>query len=318
MRRVLVTGGSGSFGEHFVSSLLSDPQTAEVVVFGNDPAEQRRMSASLGSDERVRMVLGDMRNPDDVSDACRDVDAVVHAAAIKHVPVAEQDPFKAVETNILGAQNLIDACAARGVSRVVAISTDKASSPSSLYGATKLVAERLFIAANGSPEAETRYATVRYGNVMGSAGSVVPLFRELAPTGTLPLTDDRMTRFMITVNTACEFVCRVLDGMRGGEIFVFKMPSVKVVELARVIAPDAELRRIGIGVGERLHEEALSVADARRARDMGDHYVIAPDESWWARQDLAGEPLPEGFTYSSDVNEDWLNGAALRECLLDV
>jgi UDP-N-acetylglucosamine 4,6-dehydratase len=243
------------------------------------------------------------------------VDVVVHAAALKQVPAAEYNPFEATRTNIVGAQNVIDAALDREVEHVIALSTDKASSPINLYGATKLVSDKLFTAANASYAGHhrTRFSVVRYGNVVGSRGSVVPLFQRLAKSGVLPITDERMTRFWITLDQGVRFVIRMLGQMHGGELFVPKIPSMRVIDLARAIAPDARIETIGIRPGEKLHEEMISVDDARRTLDAGDFFVMEPDADWWDTGNWGhASPLPEGFRYSSDTNTDWLTVEQLR------
>jgi UDP-N-acetylglucosamine 4,6-dehydratase len=239
---------------------------------------------------------------------------VVHAAALKQVPAAEYNPFEAVKTNIHGAQNVIDAALDRNVERVIALSTDKASGPINLYGATKLVSDKLFVAANAYAGAKrTRFAVVRYGNVVGSRGSVVPFFKRLAPTGVLPITDERMTRFWITLDQGVDFVIAMLGAMHGGELFVPKIPSMRIVDLARVIAPEARLDIVGIRPGEKLHEQMISVDDARRTVDAGGFFVVKPDADWWdgsAWQNVS--PVPEGFSYTSDTNPEWLTLEQLR------
>jgi UDP-N-acetylglucosamine 4,6-dehydratase/5-epimerase len=247
------------------------------------------------------------------------VDHIIHAAALKHVPIAEYNPFEAVKTNIHGAQNIIEAAIDCGVRSVVALSTDKASSPTNLYGATKLVSDKLFVDGNAYAGAQdTRFAVVRYGNVLGSRGSVVPFFREQAKTGVLPITDERMTRFWITLKRGVEFVLESLGRMRGAEIFVPKIPSMRVVDLARAIAPDAELRMVGIRPGEKLHEELISPHDAARTFDGGSFYSVEPDLEWLEYRTHFGARVPADFSFTSDRNDDWLDVVRLRTMLADV
>jgi UDP-N-acetylglucosamine 4,6-dehydratase len=318
-RSVLITGGTGSFGRTFVKLLLEEHRPRRVVVFSRDELKQYQMRQELGDDPRLRFFIGDVRDEPRLQRAFHDVDLVIHAAALKQVPAAEYNPFEAVKTNVHGAQNVIEAAIDQGVERVIALSTDKACSPINLYGATKLVSDKLFIAGNAyAGGTKTRFAVVRYGNVAGSRGSVVPLFRQLAPTGELPITDPRMTRFWITLEQGVRFVLKCLERMRGGELFVPKIPSVKVVDLAAAIAPDARLKIVGIRPGEKLHEEMISASDSRRTLDLGDHYVIEPEMEWWSNDHLDGTPVPDGFRYASDTNTQWLSVEELRELLARV
>lgn len=317
-KSVLVTGGTGSFGRKFVRALLDTTQARRIVIFSRDELKQYEMSQGFGADERLRFFLGDVRDRERLERALDGVDAVVHAAALKQVPAAEYNPFEAVKTNILGAQNVIDACIDRGVQRVIALSTDKASSPINLYGATKLVSDKLFVQGNSYAGGKrTRFSVVRYGNVVGSRGSVVPFFLQRAQSGVLPITDERMTRFWITLDQGVEFVLSSLECMNGGEVFVPKIPSMRVTDLARAVAPEARLEVVGIRPGEKLHEEMISVDDARRTLDIGDRYVIQPEFPWWESTHLSGTPVPEGFAYTSDRNDDWLDVPALRAMLTE-
>jgi UDP-N-acetylglucosamine 4,6-dehydratase len=312
-KAVLVTGGTGSFGQAFVASLLADSGVRRVVVLSRDELKQWEMQQQYRGEDRLRFFIGDVRDRRRLLRAFAGIDIVVHAAALKQIPATEYNPFEAVRTNIYGAENVIDAAIDEGVLQVIALSTDKASSPINLYGATKLVSDKLFVAGNAyAGGRRTRMAVVRYGNVLGSRGSVVSHFRALAATGTLPITDSRMTRFWITLDQAVHHVRVSLARMHGGEIFVPKLPSMKIVDLARVVAPDATIEIVGIRPGEKLHEEMISVESARHALDLGDHYVIQPDVDWWIRGRLEGTPLPEGFSYTSDTNTDWLSVEALR------
>lgn len=314
-KTLLVTGGTGSFGSACVRRLLSDHDPAKVIVFSRDEWKQGELTRELAYDGRLRCFLGDVRDRERLFRALAGVDVVIHAAALKQVPTLEYNPFEAVKTNIYGAQNVIDAAIDCGVERVVALSTDKASSPINLYGATKLVSDKLFVDANAYAAGhETSFAVVRYGNVVNSRGSVIPLFRRLAATGVLPLTDERMTRFFITLEESVEFVLGRLLDLRGGELFVPKLPSVRIRDLAAAIAPDAELRTIGVRPGEKLHEELVSADDARRTRDAGEFYVLEPEGDWWDSRSWEGEPLvAPGFRYTSDLNDRWLEGGELLE-----
>lgn len=309
-----MTGGTGSFGKHFVRSVLAEHDPARLVVLSRDELKQYDFAAELGNDKRVRFFIGDVRDADRLWRAFDGIEVIIHAAALKQVPAAEYNPFEAIKTNIQGAQNVIDAALDRGVERVIALSTDKASSPINLYGATKLVSDKLFIAANAYVGAKpTKFAVVRYGNVVGSRGSVIPFFRSVAPSGVLPITDERMTRFWITIDQGVEFVIAMLGAMHGGELFVPKIPSMHLVDLARAVAPEARLETVGIRPGEKLHEQMISVDDARRALDAGTFYVIQPDADWWDGTAWAeAKPVPEGFSYTSDTNQDWLRVEQLR------
>jgi UDP-N-acetylglucosamine 4,6-dehydratase len=313
-KSILVTGGTGSFGRSFVRRLLAEHDPTRVVVLSRDELKQYDFAAELGQDPRVRFFLGDVRDPERLWRAFDGIDVVVHSAALKQVPAAEYNPFEAIKTNILGAQNIIDAALDRQVERVIALSTDKASSPINLYGATKLVSDKLFVAANAYAGAKpTKFAVVRYGNVVGSRGSVIPYFQRLAPTGVLPITDERMTRFWITLDQGVEFVLAMLGRMHGGELFVPKIPSMRIVDLAHAIAPGARLETVGIRPGEKLHEQMISTDDARRTVDAGDFYVIRPDVDWWDGAAWEGvSPVPDGFAYTSDSNDDWLTPDQLQ------
>ncbi len=318
-KSVLVTGGTGSFGNVFVRYALAESDANRIVIFSRDELKQWEMKQKFGGDLRLRFFLGDVRDRDRLLRAMDGVDYVVHAAALKQVPAAEYNPFEAVQTNILGARNVIDAAIDRRVHRVIALSTDKACSPINLYGATKLVSDKLFIDGNAyAGSRDTRFAVVRYGNVVGSRGSVVPLFRRLAPTGKLPITDPKMTRFWITLDRGVRTVLRSLEVMRGGEIFVPKIPSMRVVDLARAIAPDAQLETIGIRSGEKLHEELINVHDARNTIDLDDCYAIEPAMDWWEGQKHEGATVPSDFHYTSDNNDQWLTVEQLQEMIRDV
>ncbi len=318
-KTVLVTGGTGSFGKKFIETILNETKVKKVIVFSRDEFKQYQLQQRYPNEPRLRFFIGDVRDLARLHRALDGVDIVVHAAALKQVPAAEYNPFEAVKTNIMGAQNIIEAAIDRGVERVVALSTDKASSPINLYGATKLVSDKLFVAGNAyAGGKKTRFAVVRYGNVVGSRGSVVQLFKQLADTGVLPITDERMTRFWITLEQGVRFVIDSLARMHGGEIFVPKIPSMRVVDLAKAIAPDARLEVVGIRPGEKLHEELISVHDARRTVDMDTHYVIQPEMDWWPKENLAGRPVPEDFSYVSDTNTEWLTVEQLWELIKDV
>lgn len=315
-KSILVTGGTGSFGQGIVSRLLEDTRANRVIVFSRDELKQSEMEEIYRREARLRFVLGDIRDRDRLHRAFDGVDVVIHAAALKRTPAAEVNPFEFVKTNILGAQNVIDAAIERKVKRVVALSTDKASSPVNLYGATKLVADRLFVAGNAEAgEDGPCFAVVRYGNVIGSRGSVIPLLRKLGKQDRFRLTDGRMTRFWITPEHAERFVLQAAREMVGGEIFVPKIPSMTLEELVKAVAPEIQVEIIGMRPGEKLHEEMISSDEARRTVDRGDHYVIRPDIDWPGQKKIEGEPVPRGFRYSSEDNPDWLHREQLMSLL---
>ncbi len=314
-KTVLVTGGTGSFGKKFIRKALT-LGVKKVIVFSRDELKQYEMKKEF-QDERIRFFIGDVRDKDRLYRAFDGVDIVIHAAAMKHVDACEYNPFEAVKTNIHGAQNIIEAAIDRGVEKVIALSTDKACSPVNLYGATKLASDKLFVAANAYVgEKKTRFAVVRYGNVVGSRGSVVPFFKNIKDTGKLPITDERMTRFWITLDQGVQFVLDNLERMYGGEIFVPKIPSMKVTDLAKAIGPECEIEVIGIRPGEKLHEAMIMEDDARHTLEFDTYYVIQPEFSWWhADKFEGGIPLPDGFAYTSDNNKEWLNIRDLKNMI---
>lgn len=318
-KNILVTGGTGSFGHTFVPMTLAKYDPRRIIVFSRDEMKQWDMAKYYANDPRVRFFIGDVRDRDRLYRALDGVDYVVHAAATKIVPTAEYNPFECVKTNVLGAMNLIDACIDRGVKRVVALSTDKASSPINLYGATKLASDKLFVAGNSYAGGhETRFSVVRYGNVMGSRGSVIPFFLSIKDQGALPITDARMTRFMISLEQGVELVWHAFDDMIGGEIYVKKIPSMKVVDLAKVIAPEARHDFIGIRPGEKLHEQMISCEDAYYTYEYPEHFKILPTINGWAncpRRIKDGQRVPDGFVYSSDSNNEWMTEAELQAWL---
>ena len=320
-KSVLVTGGTGSFGKAFIRRLLADFEPRRVVVFSRDELKQYEFRQELGDDPRLRWFIGDVRDRARLEQAFNGVEVVVHAAAMKQVDTAEYNPFECIATNVLGAENVINAAISCGVDRVIALSTDKASSPANLYGASKLCSDKLFVAGNHYVGGSlTRFSVVRYGNVVGSRGSVVPLFRQLASTGKLPITDDRMTRFWITLPQAVQFVVDSFDRMQGGEIFVPRIPSTTIVDLATAIAPDAEQEIIGIRAGEKLHEEMISANDAHRTVSTDASYVILPTLSeWTAPPSMTDVKLvPDGFAYQSDSNDWFLSVEEIRDLLATV
>ncbi|WDV07460.1 UDP-N-acetylglucosamine 4,6-dehydratase (inverting) [Lysinibacillus irui] len=312
-KTVLVTGGTGSFGKKFIHKALT-LGVKKIIVFSRDELKQYEMKQEF-DDNRLRFFIGDVRDKDRLYRAFNGVDIVIHAAAMKHVDACEYNPFEAVKTNIHGAQNIIEAAIDCGVEKVIALSTDKACSPVNLYGATKLASDKLFVAANAYVgDKKTSFSVVRYGNVVGSRGSVVPFFKKMKETGTLPVTDERMTRFWITLEQGVHFVLDNLERMHGGEIFVPKIPSMKVVDLAKAIAPECEIQIIGIRPGEKLHEAMIMEDDARHTVEFKDYYIIQPEFSWWSKKYAeGGKELSDGFAYTSDSNEEWLQIDQLKE-----
>ena len=313
---ILVTGGTGSFGQKFVKMTLEKYNPKKIIIYSRDEMKQWDMANKFNHDKRLRFFIGDVRDKERLYRALDGVDYIVHAAAMKIVPAAEYNPFECVKTVIHGAMNVVDAAIDKGIKRVVALSTDKACNPINLYGATKLCSDKIFVAANSYVGGnETRMAVVRYGNVMGSRGSVIPFFRSIAKTGILPITDARMTRFMITLEQGVELVWHAFDDMVGGEIYVKKIPSMKVVDVAKVIVPDAKLDFIGIRPGEKLHEVMISVEDARNTFEYKDHYKILPQIHEWSADPeriANGKPCEEGFSYASDNNIEWMTSDELK------
>jgi UDP-N-acetylglucosamine 4,6-dehydratase (inverting) len=314
--RILVTGGTGSFGKRFVAMTLARYNPRRLVIYSRDEMKQWEMAKCYQNDDRVRFFIGDVRDATRLSRALDGIDCVVHAAATKIVPTAEYNPFECIKTNVFGAMNVIDACIDRGVKRVVALSTDKASSPINLYGASKLASDKLFVAGNSyAGSGTTRFAVVRYGNVMGSRGSVIPFFLSIAHNGSLPITDERMTRFMITLEQGIELVWHAFDDMVGGEIYVKRIPSMKITDIARAVAPDARQEIIGIRPGEKLHEQMIGADDAQYTFEYFDYYKILPAIHNWSddpKRINGGKALPAGFVYASDTNADWMTVDALR------
>lgn len=316
---ILVTGGTGSFGNSFVPMTLARYNPRKIIIFSRDEMKQWEMAKKFGGDNRVRFFIGDVRDRDRLYRALDGVDFVVHAAATKIVPTAEYNPFECVKTNINGAMNVIDACIDKGVKRVVALSTDKASSPINLYGATKLASDKLFVAGNSySGSHATRFSVVRYGNVMGSRGSVIPFFLSIRSKGVLPITDDRMTRFMISLEEGVNLVWHAFEDMEGGEIYIKKIPSMKVTDLARVLAPEARQDFIGIRPGEKLHEQMISAEDSYYTYEYADHFKILPAIYDWAESAeriKQGKKVEPGFVYSSDTNSEWMTDADMARWL---
>lgn len=324
-KSLLITGGTGSFGTAFIRHLLEETNISRIVVFSRDEQKQFDFELTLSDEQRARtrFFIGDVRDRERLSSAMRGIDHVVHAAALKIVPTAEYNPFECIQTNVFGAENVVRAAIDQEVKSVLALSTDKACNPINLYGASKLASDKIFVAANHlSGGTGPRFSVVRYGNVMGSRGSVLPFFRGLLENGAkeLPITDDRMTRFWISLDQGVDFVMTCLGMMRGGEIFVPKIPSMRVVDLASVLAPDVPQKIIGIRPGEKLHEMMISRDDARNTVDLGDRYVIEPITHAWDRDRVSfaadgGSPVDEDFEYASDTNDQWLSPEALKEML---
>ena len=315
---VLVTGGSGSFGKKFIKIMLDEYQPAKLIVFSRDELKQHEMRQAGYEHKNLRYFIGDVRDRERLLRAFHGVDIVVHAAALKQVPACEYNPMEAIKTNILGSSNVVDAAIDAGVTRVIALSTDKAVNPVNLYGATKLAAEKLFVQSNSyAGGTATRFSCVRYGNVVGSRGSVVPVFLKQRESGTITITDERMTRFWISLEQGVRFVIRCAEQMQGGEVFVPKIPSMKVVDLARAVAPDAVIKTIGIRPGEKLHEVLVSDDEARGTVEMDDMFVVQPAEALWFGRgwEHLGKSLEDGFRYASNSNEDWLSIEQIREII---
>lgn len=320
-KSILITGGTGSFGRAFIRTVLDRYDPKRLIVFSRDELKQYEMQQDpdFGADSPMRYFIGDIRDQSRLELAMRGVDYVIHAAALKHVPAAEYNPFECINTNVMGAENVVNAAVRVGVDKVVALSTDKASNPANLYGASKLASDKIFIAGNNiSGKDGAKFSVVRYGNVIGSRGSVVPLFQRLARQGAtnIPITDDRMTRFWITLEQGVDFVLRSLDRTQGGEIFVPKIPSMKIVDLAKTIVPGAAIEIVGIRPGEKLHEVMVTEDDARSTLEFDDCYLIQPVFAFWGGRNnsagIGGKPVPDGFRYSSETNTEWMTPDQLR------
>jgi UDP-N-acetylglucosamine 4,6-dehydratase len=322
-KSILVTGGTGSFGKKFIKALLENYAPKRVVVFSRDELKQFEMAQEFSFEKypAIRYFIGDVRDGERLKMAMRGIDYVVHAAALKQVPAAEYNPMECVKTNIMGAENVVNAALENNVQKVIALSTDKAANPINLYGATKLASDKIFVAANNlTGDRPTKFSVVRYGNVVGSRGSVVPFFQKKIADGTktLPITDPRMTRFWITLQQGVNFVLSNFEIMQGGEIFIPKIPSMKITDLASALAPDLEQEIIGIRPGEKLHELMVSFDDGRSTLELEDRYIIEPSFSFWDRQsmlDRGAKPVTEGFSYSSDNNQEWLNPEQLKQMI---
>ncbi len=312
---VLITGGTGSLGKALLKEILSTTKARRVVIFSRDELKQYNLRSEFRDDSRIRWFIGDIRDIERLKRALHGIDYVIHAAALKQVDTGEYNPMEFIKTNVMGSQNVIDASIAAGVKKVVALSTDKASSPINLYGATKLTADKLFIAANNySFSYGTTFSVVRYGNVMGSRGSVIPFFTALATEGKpLPLTDLRMTRFWISIDAAVRFVLSSLELMSGGELYVPRIPSMKLIDLAKAVDPTAKVVEIGMRPGEKLHEEMISADDSRRTFITGDRYIVTPVVAEWGYKEPDGQRMPEGVAYQSNTNDLWMNEEEIRE-----
>lgn len=316
-KTILITGGTGSFGKKFTNILLSKYKPKKVIVYSRDELKQYEMQQQFKDYKNIRFFIGDVRDKDRLVMAFRGVDYILHAAALKQVPAMEYNPAEAIKTNTMGAMNIIGAAIECGIKKVIALSTDKACNPINLYGATKLCSDKLFIAGNSySGSAKTAFSVVRYGNVAGSRGSVVPFFKQKMKEGMIPITDERMTRFFITLDQAADLVIKCFEIMKGGELFVPKIPSVKITELAKVMAPKCRIKFVGIRPGEKLHEVMISEDDARNTLEFKDFYIVKPAFPWWDNKNhYNGKRVSDGFRYSSDMNKDWLEGERLRKFL---
>jgi len=319
-KSILITGGTGSFGKKFVATILKNyPQVKRLVIFSRDELKQYEMAQEFSPKDypQLRYFIGDVRDKERLLRAMSEIDVVVHAAALKHVPIAEYNPFECIKTNVLGAQNVIDACLETNVSKVVALSTDKAAAPINLYGATKLCSDKLFVAANNMKgKRDIKFSVVRYGNVFCSRGSVVPFFLKKKEEGVIPITDERMTRFNITLEDGVQLVMNALDVMWGGEIFVPKIPSYKILDIAKAVAPECKIEYVGIRPGEKIHEEMITETDSLNSIEFDDYYVIVPSMPIWKVDDYAkafgGTMCQQGVSYNSGNNDQWLSVEDLK------
>lgn len=317
---VLITGGTGSLGKALIKYLMENTKVRRIAIYSRDELKQHNLRNEIGEDGRLRWFIGDIRDLERLKRALHGIDFVIHAAALKQVDTGEYNPMEFIKTNILGSQNVIDASIEVGVKKVVALSTDKASSPINLYGATKLTADKLFVAANNySYSYGTTFSVVRYGNVMGSRGSVIPFWKSLAEAGhPLPITDLRMTRFWIGIEQAVQFVMDSLEIMKGGELYIPRIPSMRIVDLASAVAPDAKLEEVGMRPGEKLHEEMISADDSRRTILADDRYVVTPVVAEWGYVTPIGVPMAEGFAYQSQTNDLWMSQEDIRKFLNEI
>ena len=319
-KTILITGGTGSFGKKFTEIVLKKYKPKKLIIYSRDELKQYEMQEQFKGCKNIRFFIGDVRDKGRLLMALHNVDFIVHAAALKQVPAMEYNPAEAVKTNTLGAMNIIDAAIERNVKKVIALSTDKACNPINLYGATKLCSDKLFISGNAYVgSTDTRFSVVRYGNVAGSRGSVIPFFAKKAKDGTIPITDERMTRFLITLEEAVNFVIKSFSMMHGGELFVPKIPSVRIIDLAMAMAPKCKIRIIGTRPGEKLHEVMVSEDDARNTLEFKGYYIVKPNFPWWEdKNHSGGKKVSNGFRYSSNNNKDWLEGKRLKEFLKTV
>lgn len=316
-KTILITGGTGSFGKKFTEVVLKEYNPKKLIIYSRDEMKQFELQPRFEKYKALRFFIGDVRDKERLSLAMSGVDYVVHAAALKIVPAMEYNPAEAVKTNIIGAMNIIECALKQGIKKIMALSTDKACNPVNLYGATKLCSDKLFIAANSyAGDKGTRFAVVRYGNVVGSRGSVVPFFREKRKEGAIPITDPRMTRFWITLEQGVRFVLKNFERMHGGEIFVPKIPSMNIMDLAKAVAPECKTKIIGVRPGEKLHEAMISSDDARNTVELKDCYVLQPAFHWWCETNHSqGKPVPHDFCYSSDTNKQWLTIPQLQKLM---
>jgi UDP-N-acetylglucosamine 4,6-dehydratase/5-epimerase len=322
---ILITGGTGSFGKKFIKMVLNRFKPAKIIVYSRDELKQFEMQQYWPDDGKcpMRYFIGDVRDLDRLNMAMKGVDIVIHAAALKHVPATEYNPFEAVKTNVLGSQNVIDAAFKNDVKKVIALSTDKAAAPINLYGATKLTSDKLFITANNYKGAQDiKFSVVRYGNVMGSRGSVIPFFQEKKKSGLIPITNEQMTRFSITLEESVDFVLMCFEKMWGGELFVPKIPSYKILDVAKAIAPDCKHKIVGIRPGEKLHEEMITTSDAVNTLEFNNYFVIVPSIRLWSKTKFqnesnvdVGKPCPDGFSYNSNTNKHFLSVEELRDLI---
>jgi len=319
-KTILLTGGTGSFGKKFTEIVLEEHNPKVIRIFSRDELKQQKMREQFNNNEKLRFFIGDVRDKDRLYRAVNGVDIVVHAAALKQVPTCEYNPIEAIRTNIDGAANVVDAAIDNEVEKTITISTDKAVHPVNLYGATKLVAEKLFVQANAyAGGRKTKFSCVRYGNVIGSRGSIVPLFLEQKKNGRITITDERMTRFWITLEQGVRFVINCIERMKGGEVFIPKIPSMKVIDLADTIAPEAKKEIIGIRPGEKINEILLTEEEARHAREFDNFFIIEPEYSFWNQNNFKeGRPLPDGFRFTSDSNSSWLTKEELKKMIKEL
>lgn len=318
-KTILITGGTGSFGKKFTEIMLQEYHPKKLIIFSRDELKQHEMRASGFNHPNLRYFIGDVRDAERLRRAMNDVDIVIHAAALKQVPACEYNPIEAIMTNVMGAKNIIDSALDMGVQKILALSSDKAVNPVNLYGATKLCAEKLFIQSNSySGSRDIRFSCVRYGNVMGSRGSVIPLFLKQRQKGEITLTDPRMTRFWITLAQGVRFVIRCIEQMHGGEVFIPKIPSMSILDLIQAIAPNCKITQIGVRPGEKLNEVLVAEDEARQTLEFDDMFIIKPAHPWWHTENWKeGRPVPDGFRYASDTNLQWLKVEELKALLKD-